>query len=44
MLSDNKLLEAINHMESLSDSDKTNIKGTLYAKVTTRVVAFRKAY
>jgi hypothetical protein len=44
VVSDNKLLEAINHMESLPDSDKINIKGKLYAQVTTRVVAFRKAY
>jgi len=43
-MSDNKLLEAINHMESLPDSDKIPIKGKLYAQVTTRVVAFRKAY
>ena len=44
VLSDNKLLEAIGFMESLPDSDKVDIGGKLYAQVTTRVVAFRKAY
>ena len=43
-MSDNKLLEAIGFMESLPDSDKVDIGGKLYAQVTTRVVAFRKAY
>ena len=43
-LSENKLLQAITHMENLPDSDKVGIKGKLYAQVTTRVVAFRKAY
>ena len=44
VLSDNKLLEAISFMEALPDSDKVDIGGKLYAQVTTRVVAFRKAY
>ena len=43
-MSDNLLFQAIDHMESLPNSDKVNIKGKLYAQVTTRVVAFRKAY
>ena len=43
-MSDNKLLEAIGFMEALPDSDKVDIGGKLYARVTNRVVAFRKAY
>jgi len=44
MTTENKLLDAINHMESLPDGSKVDIGGKLYAQVTTRVVAFRKAY
>ena len=39
-----KLIESINEIANLADSDKTNIKGKLYTTVNTRLQTFRKHF
>jgi len=39
-----KLIESINEIANLADSDKTNIKGKLYTTVDKRLQTFRKHF
>ena len=41
---EDKLITAVKKMSELSDKDKVNIKGKMYAEVHTRVQVFREAF
>lgn len=41
---EDKLISAVKKMSELSDKDKVNIKGKMYAEVHTRVQVFREAF